>query len=190
MRPQRRATCTHRYTSSTSADCHVPPDVAERDPDAAWVEDHLVARDQIVGSRDEHVEGQQTQHHVRPCQPAASAEPPSGTTQVSQQPRHRVASLHHVKDRQGHERRPDDQVRPPLGDQCHGRKRRGKRREEQEVHHEACPHPSPLLLRPGWRRREGLARHRPAVGPDGHDRLLHRPGGDPRGGHVPPPTSR
>ena len=40
---------------------HVPPHVAQRDPDAAWVEDHLVTREQVVCPRGEHVEGQQSQ---------------------------------------------------------------------------------------------------------------------------------
>ena len=74
----------------------MPPDVAERDPDLARVEDHLVAREQIVGPRDQHVEGQQGQDQVRPRQPPPAAEPRAGPSQVSEQPRDGVATLHDV----------------------------------------------------------------------------------------------
>ncbi len=80
---------------------HMPPDVAEGDPEAAGVEDHLVAREQIVRSRHQHVECQQGQDEVRPRQPSTAAEPRAGAPQVPEQARHGVAALHHVHDRPG-----------------------------------------------------------------------------------------
>ena len=53
----------------------MPADVAERDPPVAGLEDHLVARRQVVAPRDEDVEGQHGQDQVRPRQAPPALEP-------------------------------------------------------------------------------------------------------------------
>ena len=147
---------------------HMPADVAERDTDAAWVEDHLVAREGIVSPRGEHVEGQQGEDHVRPCQPAAAAEPAAGASQVPEQPRHGVTALHHVHTGERQEGHPDDEMRPPLRDRRRGGQRGCEGRQETEVDCEAGSHAAPLRRYSAQWWRGVLAGHAADVTAKGH----------------------
>ena len=106
-------------------------------------------------------------------------------SQVPDQTRNGVAALHHVKDRQGHEGRPHDQMRPSLGDQRHGGQRSGEGRQQEQVDCESGSRPAALghrgTRRRRRRRRRALVRQRNGVTAERHGRLLHRPGGDPDG---------
>ena len=130
MRPQRRATCTHRYPSSTSADATCHPMSRNGIPTSRGWRITWLPESQVVGPRDEHVEGQQGQHQVRPRQPATAAEPRAGRPRF---PSNRATVWRRCTTcttDQGHERQPDDQVRPPLRDQRHGRQRGGEGRQQ------------------------------------------------------------